>query len=191
MILPELLFKDERAPIKNQIENVYNPETLKQIARENIKRNDKKLEKELAKNKISPYYFIDKNLKIGFKINLDSQNINHANSILNITPIHSDFGIETRYINKILKEMATIFARLLNQYNFKKHIFFSASIYKINEEDQRSDELELFIILKKIQNLTETDIDNIDVESQLKHQIQIQETKESGWIYEKINSLKK
>ena len=39
-------------------------------------------------------------------------------------------------------------------------------------------------------NLTETGINNIDVKSQLGHQIQVQETKESGWIFDKINSLK-
>ena len=38
--------------------------------------------------------------------------------------------------------------------------------------------------LKIIHNLTESDIDNIDVRSQLAHQIQIQETKESGWIFD-------
>ena len=39
-------------------------------------------------------------------------------------------------------------------------------------------------------NLTETDIDNIDVKFQLEHQIQIQETKKSGWTFDKINSMK-
>ena len=39
-------------------------------------------------------------------------------------------------------------------------------------------------------NLTESDINNIDVRSQLEHQIQVQETKESGWIFGKINSTK-
>ena len=38
--------------------------------------------------------------------------------------------------------------------------------------------------------LTESDIDNIDIKSQLEHQIQIQETKESGWIFDKIISMK-
>ena len=38
-------------------------------------------------------------------------------------------------------------------------------------------------------NLTETDIDEIDIKSQLEHQIQVQETKESGWILDKINSM--
>ena len=64
---------------------------------------------------INPYYFSDENLKIGFKINLESHKINHAISLLNIFPKFSDIGIKTRYINKILKEMATIYARLINQ----------------------------------------------------------------------------
>ena len=144
----------------------------------------------MTKKIIYPYYFIDENLKIGFKIILESHNFNHANSLLKIEPCFPDIGIETRYVNKILKEMATIYARLINHYKFKNHILFSASFYKINEEDQRSDEIELFINLNINNNLTETDNIIIDVESQLEHQKQAQETKESGWIFDKINSMK-
>ena len=43
--------------------------------------------------------------------------------------------------------MATICARLINQYKFKYHILLSASFYKINEEDQRSDGIEFFLKL--------------------------------------------
>ena len=133
---------------------------------------------------------MEEKLKIGFKINLESHNVNQANSILSITPIYPDFGIETKYINKILQGMATFYARLINQNKFKYHILFSPSFYKIIEEGQKSDEIELFIKLNIIHNITETDVKNIDVKSQLQHQIQIQETKESGWIIERINSMK-
>ena len=186
MIIPDWLFKEERSPIKRKIQKVYNPKTLKHLAREKIKLDDK----ELAKMMIIPCYFIDENLKNGFKINLESHNISHANSILTITPIFSEFGIEYRYINKIIKELSVIYARLLNQHKFKYHTLFSASFYKINEEDQRYNEIELYINLKVNRNSTESDIDNIDVRSQLEHQIQVQETKESGWIFDKINSKK-
>ena len=97
---------------------------------------------------INPYYFIDENLKIGFKINLESHNINHANSILTITPNFSEFGVQFRYINKIIKKLSFIYARLINQYKFKYHTLFSARLYKNNEEDQRYDEIELYINLK-------------------------------------------
>ena len=74
MIIPEWFFIEEKTPNKNKIKKVYNPKTLKQLAREKIKLGDK----ELAKHMINPYYFLDENLKIGFKINLESHNIIHA-----------------------------------------------------------------------------------------------------------------
>ena len=139
---------------------------------------------------INPFYFFDKNLKTGFKVNLASHNNNRANSLLNIIPNFPDVGIETRYINKILKEMAIIYARLKNQYKIKYHTLFSAIFCKINEEDQRSDETQLFISLKINYNLTESDIDNIDVKAQLEQQIQFQETKENGLMFDKFISMK-
>ena len=98
MIIPEWFFKEEKSPIKKKIQKVYNPKTLKQLPREKIKLDDK----ELAKIMINPYYFIDENLKIGFKINLESHNFSHANSILSISPNFPEFGIEFIYINKIV-----------------------------------------------------------------------------------------
>ena len=145
MIIPDWLFKEERSPIKKKIQKVYNPKTLKQLAREKIKLDDK----ELAKMMINPYYFIDENLKNGFKIILEGHNIGHANSILTITPKIPEFGIEYRYINKIVKKLSVIYARLINQYKFKYHTLFSASFYKIIEKDQRNNEIELHINLKK------------------------------------------
>ena len=96
---------------------------------------------------INPFYFIDDTLKFGFKYKLESHNFNHAISFLNFIPNFPDIGIGTIFINKILKEKATIYARLIYQSKFKYHILFSASFYKINEEDQRRDEIELFINL--------------------------------------------
>ena len=186
MIIPEWFFKGEKSPIKKKIQKVCNPKTLKQLAREKIKSDDK----ELAKMMINPYYFIDENLKNGFKINLESHNFSHANSILTITPKFPEYGIEFRYINKIVKELSVIYARLINQYKSKYHTLFSASFYKINEEDQRDNHIELYINLKINNNLRESDIANIDIRSQLEHQIQMQELKESGWIFDKTNSMK-
>ena len=186
MIIPDWFFKEEKSPIKKKIQKVYNPKTLKQLAREKIKLDDK----ELAKLMINPYYFVDKNLKIGFKINLESHNFSHANSILSILPKFPEYGIEFRYINKIVKEFSVIYARLINQYLFKYHTLFSARFYKINEEDHRDNHIELYINLKINNNLTESDIAHTDVRSQLEHQFQMQELKESGWIFDKINSMK-
>ena len=48
MIIPEWFFKEEQAPVQKQLEKFYNPKTLKQIARKNIKLNEE-LDEELPK----------------------------------------------------------------------------------------------------------------------------------------------
>ena len=186
MIIPEWLFLE---PVENKINKIYNPKSLKQLARNNIRLDDKQLNKELAKKMINPYFFNDENLKVGFKINLDSHNLHHTNSKLTIIPNHPEFGIEVRYIDKIMKELAVIYARLINQYKFKYQTVFSARFDKQDEDNQVLDETELFINLNINHNLTQSDLDNIDVVSQLVYQILQQEMKDSGWRFDKINSV--
>ena len=186
MIIPEWLFRES---VENKLKKIYNPKSLKQLARNNIKLDDKQLNKELAKRMINPYYFIDENLREGFKINLDSQNLHHTNSKLTITPNHPEFGIENRYINKIMKELAVIDARLINQYKFKYQVVFSARFDKQDEDGQLLDETELFINLNINHNLTQTDINNIDVVSPLETQKLQVEMRDSGWRFDKISSM--
>ena len=138
---------------------------------------------------INPYYFTDRNLKVGFNFNLDSHNLHHTNSKLTITTYHPEFGIEFRYINKIMKELSNIYARLINQYKFKYQTVFSARFDKQNEDNQVLDETELFINLNINHNLTQSDLDKIDIRSPLEHQIQKQEMKDSEWRFDKINSM--
>ena len=73
--------------------------------------------------------------------------------------------------------MATFFGRVINQNSFKCHTIFSANFYKINEEIKKDNEIEMCNKLKINQNITEPNINNIYVQSQLQHQIQIQELK--------------
>ena len=47
-----------------------------------------------------------------------------------------------------------------------------------------------FFSLNVNHNLTESDFINIDIESQLEQQIEIQEAKKTGWIFDKIRSMK-
>ena len=75
---------------------------MRQIARDNIKLDDKQLNKELAKKVINPYYFTDRNLKVGFKINLGSHHIKYANSKLTITSNYPEFGVEVHCLSKIV-----------------------------------------------------------------------------------------
>ena len=186
MIIPDWLFQ-EAIEYKNK--KIFNPKSLKQLVRDNIKLDDKQLNKDLAKKMNNPYCFTDRNLKVGFKINLDSHHINHGNSKLFITPNYHKFGIEVRYIKKIIKESSFIYARILNQYIFKYQTVFSARFVKQDENDQVLDETELFNTLNINHNLTESDLDKIDVKSPLEHQLQQQEMKDCGWRFDKIISL--
>ena len=67
---------------------------------------------------------------------------------------------------------------------------FSARFDKQDENGQLLDETELFINLNMNYNITQSDIDIIDIKSPLEHQIQKQEMKDSGWRFDKIISIK-
>ena len=133
MFIPERLFKE---PIESKIIQIYNPKSLKPIARDNIRLHDEHLNKEVAKKMPNPCYFTDKNLKEGFKINLDSHHITHAKSKIFITPNCPEFGIDVRYNNKIVKDLSVIYARLINQYKFIYQTVFSARFNKQDEDNQ-------------------------------------------------------
>ena len=137
----------------------YNPKSLKQISRDNIRLDDKQLKRELAKKMINPFYSTDRALKVGFKNNLDTHNIIHANSKLTITHNYPELRFEVRYKIKIIKELSVVYARLINQYIFKYQTVFSASFDKQEKDDQVLDETEFFINLKIYHILTESDLD--------------------------------
>ena len=153
---------------------------------ENVILDDKQLNKELVKKMINTYYFTDRALRVGFNITLESHHFNHANSNLIVKPNYPEFVIEFRFINKIIKELSVIYARLINQYKFKYQTVFSAKFDKQDEDNQVSDKTELFINFNISHNLTESDLDKIDIKSPLEHQLQQQEMKDSGWRFGKI-----
>ena len=186
MIIPEWLFRE---PIENRIKKIYNPVSLKKLARNKINLDDKQLNKELAKKMINPYYFSDRNSKVANKINLDSHHINHLNSKVTITSNFENTGIEFRFINKIMREMSIIYARLINQYKFRYQTVFSVRFEKQNEDGQLLDETEFFINLNINQNLTQSDIDNINITFPQERQIQQQEMRDSGWRFDKLYSM--
>ena len=139
MTIPEWLIQE---PVENKINNIYNPKSLKQIARDNIRLDDRQLNKKLAKKMINPYYFTDRNLKFAYEIILDSHNLHHTKSKIFITPTFPQFGIEFRFINKIVKELAMIYAGLINQYKIKYQTVFSARFDKQDEDSELLDETE-------------------------------------------------
>ena len=91
MIIPEWLFQDF---VENKVKKIYNPKPLRQIARDNIRLDDKQLNKELVKKMLNSYYFIDRNFKVGFRINIESHHINHATSKLTVNPIFQSLQLK-------------------------------------------------------------------------------------------------
>ena len=85
--------------------------------------------------------------------------------------------------------MAVTYARLVNQNKLAYQTVFLARFDKQDGDNQVLDETDLFINLNSNQNLTESDINNIDIISPLEHQIQTQEMKDSSWRFGKINSM--
>ena len=77
----------------------------------------------------------------------------------------------------------------MNQNEFKYQTVFSARFDKQDEDNQVLDETDFFINLNINQNLTEIDLDKIDMKSPLEHQIQQQKMKDFGWRFDKINSM--
>ena len=80
--------------------------------------------------------------------------------------------------------MVTIYDSLINQYEFEIHIFFQLAFIWLMKKTKEAMKIVLFPNLNINQNLADSDINDIDVGSQLEQQLQIQETKESGWNFD-------
>ena len=111
-----------------------NPKDLKELARDNINLNDRELNKEIAKKMLNPYYFKDKDFYNFLKINLDSHHINHLNSKITISSTTEYNDISISLINILVKEMATIYAKLISQFKFKYQCTFLARFDKQDED---------------------------------------------------------
>ena len=86
--------------------------------------------------------------------------------------------------------MANMCAKLINQYKFKYQLTFLAPISKDEEDGEKANQIELPIILCITDNLTQSELDNINIQWSLGNSIQAIEIKESGWIFQRINSTK-
>ena len=146
------------------------PESLNQLMRNYIRSNEKV--KQRIKNS---YYDNDRGLRIELKIDKDSPCLTFI-----ITSYESVNEVEMFYINHIIKRLSNIYARLINQYKFRYQTVFSVVFDKQNE---------LFIDLNISRNLTQNDIDMIDIIPPLKHKIHDEEMKNSNWQFNKINSM--
>ena len=94
-----------------------------------------------------------------------------------------------KYINKIFKEMSHIYAKFINQYKFKYQLSFMLLLYKFEEEGDIRKEAEMPINLIMTNNLTQSEIDNVNIQWDLEPRKQNIEMQESGWIFQRVNSM--
>ena len=66
---------------------------------------------------------------------------------------------------------------------------FSSRFDKQDADDQVLEKIVLYIVLSIIRNFTESHIDIFDIRSQIEQQTENQESKDSGWRFDKINSM--
>ena len=112
-IIPNNFFNENLLSSSKINTKNFNHKCLIKLARDKIKLNDRELNKEIAKRMLNPYYFKDKVFYNFLKINLDSHHINHLNSKITISDITEYNSIDKYLINRLVKEMANIYARLI------------------------------------------------------------------------------
>ena len=148
--------------------------------------------KEVNKNKNNKieYKFTDNIFNIAYDITVDRYHKKDLNSQI-ITSKFDNTGIEMYYINEIFKEMSHIYAKFINQYKFKYQLSFMLLYYNFEEDGDIRKEAEMTIKLNMISNLTQSEIDNFDIQRDLKARKQKIEMQESGWVFQRVNSKTK
>ena len=155
------------------------------IDKDNIKETNKNIKRN---NKIK-YKFTDDILNKIYDITIDRHHKKDLNSQITITSKFDYTGIEMYYIDEIFKEMAHIYAKFINQYKFKYQLSFMLLFYKYEEDGDIRKEAEMTITLNMINNLTQSEIDNANIQWEVEARKQNLEMKESGWHFQRVNSM--
>ena len=150
---------------------------------------DKDNIKETKKNNKIKYKFIDETLDKIYDITVDRHHKKEMNSQITITSKFDNTGIEMYFIDKIFKEMAYIYSQFINQYKFKYQLSFMLLFYKFEEDGDIKREAEMTVTLNMTNNLTQSDIDNVDIQWDLEARKQNLEMRDSGWNFQRVNSM--
>ena len=93
------------------------------------------------------------------------------------------------YNNDIFKEMAHIYAKFINQYKFKYQLSFMLLFNKFEEDGDIGKEAEMVVNLSMVNNLTQSEIDNANIQWEVEARKQNLEMKDSGWHFQRVNSM--
>ena len=69
-------------------------------------------------------FFTDKLLRGAYNITVEHHHDKNVNSMLTVTPKYEVFGFSEYHIDKIVIELADIYATLVNRYKFKYQLSF-------------------------------------------------------------------
>ena len=153
-----------------------------------IDKDDVKVSSIKRNNKIE-YKFTDDILKKIYDITIDRHHKKDLNSQITITSKFDYTGIEMYYIDEIFKEMAHVYAKFINQYKCKYKLSFMLLFYKFEEDGDIRKEAEMTITLNMTNNLTQSEIDNVNIQWDVEARKQNLEMRESGWIFQRVNSM--
>ena len=169
--------------------------TKKHLEKNNIKskkviNKDNKKETKKNKNNKIDYKFTDNILDTAYDFTIDRHHEKDLNSQITITSKHDNIiGIEMYHINDIFKEMTHIYAKFINQYKFKYQLSFMLLFNKFEEDGDIRKEAEMVVNLNMVNNLTQSEIDNVDIQWDLEARKQNLEMRESGWHFQRVNSM--
>ena len=164
----------------------------KHLDKNNIKPKkviDKDNKKETKRNNKIRYKFKDETLDKIYDITIDRHHNKELNSQITITSKFDNTGIEMYFIDKIFKEMAHIYSQFVNQYKFKYQLSFMLLFCKFEEDGDIIKEAEMTVTLKMTNNLTQSEIDNVNIQWDLETRKQNLEMQESGWVFQRVNSM--
>ena len=89
-----------------------------------------------------------------------------------------------------MEKMSGVFAKLINQYQFKYILTFLVLFNKYGEDNEITSEIELSITLSITHNLTQGEIHSINIQCTLENRIQGIEMKEVGWNFQRNNTMR-
>ena len=88
-----------------------------------------------------------------------------------------------------MEEMSHVYAKLMNQYKLKYQIKFLVLSNKNGEVNETISEKDLPTTLSITHNLTQSEIDNINIQWTLEKRIESVEMKKSGWNFQRFNNM--
>ena len=165
--------------------------TKKHLQKNNIKPK-KVIDKETNENKDNKieHKFTDNIIDMAYDLTVDRHHKRDLNSQITITSkLDNLFGIEMYYINDMITEMAHIYANFINQYKFKYQLSFMLLFNKFEEDGDIGKEAEMVINLNMINNLTQSEIDNTNIQWEVEARKQNLEKRESGWHFQRVNFM--